>query len=276
MQLKNANFNFKIRKIEFMSDIQTQNEKPKAPTFENFLMEKQDKIIQALPKHLDAEKFIRTVLNAAIKNPKLLQCSRESLFLSVMQAAQLGLEPDGLLGQAYILPYKDVAQLQIGYRGYITLALQSGYLSFLTAEAVHENDECHFDYFGKSTFKPCLTNRGDTLGYVSICKYKNGDTQFTYMNLDDIHHVRSKSHAYNNAIKYRRNDSPWITDFDEMAKKTVLKRLQKYLPLSVNRAITIDDFNENHFNNNVASQKFEYDQDGVILSPDNDMDYANI
>jgi recombination protein RecT len=120
------------------------------------LKKMQNKFIEALPSHINVNKFLRVVINAAVKNPKLLECDKYSFFLAVMQAAQLGLEPDGLLGQAYLIPYNTNVQLQIGYRGYITLAMQSGYISFISAEKVHENDDYDFDYFGTPRFKPLL------------------------------------------------------------------------------------------------------------------------
>ena len=150
----------------------------------------------------------------------------------MMNAAQLGLEPNTPLGQAYILPYKNKgtleAQFQIGYKGMIDLAYRSGEVEVIQSHIVYENDEfeCEYGINTKLSHKPAASNRGKPIKVYAIFKTKSGGYGFEVMSMDDIKaHAEKYSKAYGSAF------SPWKSNFEEMAKKTVLKRVLKYAPL---------------------------------------------
>lgn len=188
-------------------------------------------IKKALPKTITPERFTRIVLSAISNSPKLASCSAESFLGAMMSAAQLGLEPNTPLGHAYLIPYKtkygDKVQFQIGYKGLLNLAYRSGEIKTIMAQTVYENDT--FDYcFGLEPnleHKPAKANRGKPIFYYAVYKLKNGGEGFEVMSVDDVLvHAKGYSKSY--------NDGPWVTNFDEMAKKTVLKKALKYAPLA--------------------------------------------
>jgi recombination protein RecT len=197
----------------------------------------------ALPKHLTADRLLRVAMTSIQKTPKLMECTPQSLLACVMTCAQLGLEPDQFLGQAYLVPFKDmkkgvtICTLIPGYRGYIALARRSGELQTLSAQVVYSNDEFSLQYGveDKLIHRPALNGRGEMIGAYCVFKYKDGGYSFDWMNKDDIEKIRKRSKA--------ANDGPWQTDFDEMAKKTVIKRHAKLAPLSVEfqRAVALEE-----------------------------------
>lgn len=244
----------------------------------------QGQFIQALPRHIDFNRFMRVALNAVTNTPKLLECDRASFFLSVMRAAQLGLEPDGLMGQAYLIPYGKAVQLQIGYKGYITLARQSGEISFITAECAHENDEFDLNIFGTPRFSPYLKgDRGALLGFIAVARFKDESYQYVFMTTDEVNEIRDKTQAWKQALKDAKYDDmgnlekfvnkwgkeiesvPWFHHYKEMGKKTAIRRLAKYLPLSVQKAEKVESLQE-------AGISFDIDSHGQIIEGDNMQD----
>lgn len=196
-------------------------------------------IAGALPKHLTPDRMVRVVLTAMNRNPKLLECTKESLWQAVMDCASLGLEPDAL-GRAYLIPYEDrrnnrtICTLQIGFKGLADLAYRSGMVATLQAQVVREHD--HFDFrFGteeKLEHTPKMDGeRGGVVAVYAYCRLKDGAFKFDIMSTEDVNRIRDRSQGYQSATKYKR-DHPWTTDWGEMAKKTVFKRLAKMLPLS--------------------------------------------
>jgi phage RecT family recombinase len=171
------------------------------------------------------------------KTPKLMECTPQSLLACVMTCAQLGLEPDQFLGQAYLVPFGNVCTLIPGYRGYIALARRSGELQTLSAQVVYSNDEFSLQYGVEDTLihKPALNGRGEMIGAYCVFKYKDGGYSFDWMSKEDIDKIRKRSKA--------ANDGPWVTDYDEMAKKTVIKRHAKLAPLSVEfqKAVALEE-----------------------------------
>lgn len=186
-----------------------------------------------LPKHMSAERMARIALTVIRTNPQLLECSMPSLIGGVLEASKLGLEI-GLMGQAYLVPFNNKktgqkeAQFIIGYRGLIDLVRRSGQVSTIEAREVHENDEFDFSYGLENNLihKPKLTDRGEVIAYYAVAKMKDGGYSFLVMSKEDIEKYRDK---YAKAKDY----GPWKDDFDAMAKKTVLRQLIKYLPISV-------------------------------------------
>ena len=187
----------------------------------------QSQFARALPAVITPDRFARIVLTAIRNTPKLAMCDKASFLAAVMQSAQLGLEPNTPLGQAYLIPYGKECQFQIGYKGLIDLAYRSGEVSIIQAHEVHKNDEFVYELGlePKLIHKPLMSGeRGETIAYYAIFKMKNGGENFAVMSKDDVlKFAKAKSKAFSNG--------PWQTDFDAMAKKTVLKQVLKYAPI---------------------------------------------
>jgi recombination protein RecT len=197
----------------------------------------------ALPKHMTSDRLARIALTEIRKVPTLAKCDQTSFLGAIMQCAQLGLEPGGALGHAYLLPFenrkKGITEVQfiVGYRGMIDLARRSGQIVSLTARTVHENDEFSYQYGLSEDLKhvPATGERGALQYVYAVAKLKDGGVQFEVMSRSDIDKVRAQSKA--------GNYGPWQTHYDEMAKKTVIRRLFKYLPVSIElaTAVTMDE-----------------------------------
>lgn len=204
---------------------------------------------QALPKHLSIDRLIRIACAAAARDKKLLECSTSSLLKSVMQACQLGLEPGGALGGAYLLPFYDKQSnssectLVIGYRGLIDLARRSGNIAAIEAHVVYKNDNFEIAFGLEPVLKHTPTLNGEPgapVGAYAIARFKEaGSYQYEFMTINQIEAVRARSRS--------ANRGPWVTDYDEMVRKTVVKRLCKYLPLSVELAESIESDNRVEF-----------------------------
>lgn len=226
-------------------------------------------IALALPSVITPERFTRMALTAISSNSKLEQCTEHSFLGAMMNAAQLGLEPNTPLGQAYLIPYGNQCQFQIGYKGLIDLAHRSGEFTNIYAEVVYEKDE--FDYeLGlepRLVHKPTLTDRGEPIYYYAVYKLKNGGFGFKIMSKEDVEDFRKK---YSKA-----KNSPWVTNFDEMAKKTVLKQVLKYAPIKV-------EFARDVAQDETVKSKIKEDMSLVddeiidITPPENDDDVMNV
>lgn len=206
----------------------------------------------ALPRHMTADRLARIALTEVRKNPKLGSADQASFLGAIMQCAQLGLEPGGALGHCYLLPFenrrKQIVEVQfiVGYRGMIDLARRSGQIVSLSSRSVHDGDHFEYEYGLNET----VTHRpgdkpksNETLLYVyAVAKLKDGGVQFEVMSRSEIERVRDASNGYKTAVKYS-SDSPWISHFEEMAKKTVIRRLFKYLPVSIelSQAVALDE-----------------------------------
>lgn len=186
-------------------------------------------IKKALPAQINSERFQRVALTAFSSNQKLQQCDPISFLAAMMQSAQLGLEPNTPLGQAYLIPYGKQVQFQVGYKGLLELAQRSGQFKSIYSHEVRENDEFEMEYGlnQKLVHKPNLKQeRGEVIGYYACYHLTNGGESMFFMTKDEIiNFAKSKSKTFNNG--------PWQTDFEAMAKKTVLKQLLKYAPLSI-------------------------------------------
>lgn len=235
-------------------------------TMQSYVQAMQGEIKKALPSAITPERFTRMVLSAISTNPKLGDCTPTSFMGAMMNAAQLGLEPNTPLGQAYILPYKnrrkdaggkwtDVteAQFQIGYKGLIDLAYRSGEVSIVDAQIVYENDEFEYELGldPKLRHVPALSGRGNPIMVYAMFRTKAGGFGFQVMSMDDC-----RAHAEKYSKSYGTDYSPWKTNFEEMCKKTVLKKTLKYAPLKSEfvRGVAAD-----------GSIKLELDEDMSIV-----------
>ena len=228
--------NILAEKVEYKG-----SDKNKPKTISQWIEAMKPEIEKALPNVITVDRFARMALTAVRVNPKLAQCTPMSLMAALMQAAQLGLEPNTPLGQAYLIPYGDQAQFQIGYKGMIDLAYRSGQFKSIYAHAVHENDDFDYQYGLNQDLKhkPAAKDRGEVIGYYAVYHLQNGGYGFEVMSKED---VENHAKTYSQAVK-KGWTSPWKTDFDAMAKKTVIKKLLKYAPLSVefSRQISQDE-----------------------------------
>ena len=206
---------------------------------EQLLTKMGGQIQKALPSMVSSERFQRVALTAFSNNTKLQQCDPMSFIAAMMQSAQLGLEPNTPLGQAYLIPYGKQVQFQIGYKGLLELAQRSGKIKTLYAHEVRENDTFDIDYGLNQTLihKPLLKgDRGEVIGYYAVYHLDTGGNSFIFMTKDEVlEHAKRFSKTY--------NSGPWQTDFDAMAKKTVIKQLLKYAPLSIElqKATSMDE-----------------------------------
>ena len=225
-----------------------------------FLENNIGKVFSALPKHMTPERMIRIVCSCVTRNPKLLQCKPITLINAVVQASSLGLEPDGVLGQAYLVAYKDEVVLIPGYRGLLDLVRRSGQVQSIHWDCVYDGDR--FDYeFGDRPFithKPASDverlKKPITHVYV-IVWLKGGGIQRSVWSRQQIDaHKERFSEGWKYAEKKGRKDSPWHTDWPAMAKKTVLRDMVKLLPVSVE----IQRF---------AETEIQYDSDTVEAEP---------
>lgn len=215
---------------KIQNQIATKNNTSK--TMQGYVKKMEGEIAKALPSVMTPERFTRIVLSAISANPKLGECTPESFLGAMMTSAQLGLEVNTPLGQAYVLPYSNKgtqeAQFQLGYKGLIDLAYRSGEVEVIQAHIVYENDEFEYEYGldPKLTHKPASSNRGNATKVYAMFKTKSGGFGFEVMSMDDV-----RNHAAKYSKAYGSSFSPWKTNFEEMAKKTVLKRVLKYAPL---------------------------------------------
>ena len=208
---------------------------PKPQTIEDYMKKMATAMAQALPKHMDIDRLTRLAMTTIRTTPALKDADVGSLLGAVMQAAQLGLEP-GLMGHCYLLPFnnknKGIKEVQfiIGYKGMIDLARRSGHIKSIYAHAVYSNDE--FDYElgleSKLVHKPTMNaDKGEFVGAYAVAHFKDGGYQFEFMSKADIEKRKGRSKAANSKF------SPWTSDYEEMAKKTVVRHMWKYLPISV-------------------------------------------
>ena len=235
-------------------------------------------IEKALPSVITPERFTRIALTAYSRNEKLQECTAESFLGSMMQAAQLGVEPNTPLGQAYLIPYRNKGmmevQFQLGYRGMIDLAYRSGEVQNIQAHEVYENDTFEYELGlnPKLRHVPALKDRGNVILYYAVFKLTNGGVGFEVMSKEDVEaFAKKKSKTY--------GTGPWQSDFDAMAKKTLVKRLLKFAPLKSDfvRAVTADETIKSGISENMADLPDEtVTIDAETTAPKENADYEEI
>ena len=192
----------------------------------------------ALARHLDPNRFVRVALTTLQRTPALLRCTKESFFGSLMECAQLGLEPDGAFGLAYLIPYGDKCQLVPGYRGLLELMRRSGDVLDCYSEVVREGD--HFEVVKglhrDLIHEPATGNEEAPITHVyNVAILKNGLTRFEVMTFNEVEKIRKDSKS--------GNSGPWKNSWSRMALKTVLRRHANWLPSSaeLRQAMALDD-----------------------------------
>lgn len=198
---------------------------------------------RVLPAHLPKERLLRTILNAVSVNKKLLECDRGSLWQAAMTAAVLGIEPDGVTGQGYMVPYKSKVQFIPGYKGLVSLAFNSGYI--VEGHTVRQKDAFDFQYglSPKLHHKPVIGGgRGQEnpiIGAYATARAAGHPDVFEFMEIEDIVKIRDDSKSYQAAKRYGRQ-STWDVHFEAMVRKTPIRILCQHLPLTVQKAVAVE------------------------------------
>lgn len=197
-----------------------------AQTIDAYLRRMAPEIKRALPAHMTADRLARVAMTTIRLDPKLLRCNVQSLIAAVMQAAQLGLEP-GLLGQCYLIPFGAEVQFVVGYKGYIQLARRSREVLTIDAHEVCEHDQFEFAYGfdPKLLHVPALEDRGEITRFYAAMTLVGGGRQAHVMSRHEVDVIRAKAPG--------RNSPAWTDYYIEMGRKTPLRNLMKYAPLSV-------------------------------------------
>lgn len=216
-------------------------------TLQAMIQQMQGEIAKALPSVMTPERFTRIALSTVSANPKLAECTPMSFLGAMMTAAQLGMEPNTPLGQAYLLPRYNgktrqmECSFQLGYKGLIDLAYRSGEIASIYAYTVYANDEFSYELGLEQKLRhvPAMKDRGEPIAFYGGYKTKDGGYGFTVMSIED---VRKHAQRYSESVK-KGYSSPWDSAFEEMAKKTVLKAALKYAPLKTEfaRAMATDE-----------------------------------
>ncbi len=189
---------------------------------------------EALPQGFEVKGFMRCLYTAVQKVPKLMNCTRESLYSCIIDSAQIGLEPDGR--NAHLIPYGNKCTLIPDYKGLVQLAYRNDRVSNIHADVICKNDDFIYNMgrIERHSFK-LDEDRGNVIGAYAYCRFSDGSEKYELMSIKELDAIRARSKSGNNG--------PWVTDTNEMYKKTVFKRMSKWLPLAsdVIRAIEKDD-----------------------------------
>lgn len=217
---------------------------PKRALF-NALEKARPEFGRVLPRHLTADRFLQVAFMTIKNNPVLTECTTDSVVGSLMEAAQHGLEPD-TMGTCYILPYnKKVkingrdqwikeAQFQLGYKGMIELVRRSGQVTNIVANEVYTSDQFEFEYGLNERLRhvPSMqADRGEIIAFYAYARFRDGGHSFVVISRAEMEQIRSKF------VKKNRQTGEiygtWVDHFESMAKKTAIKQLVKYMPISV-------------------------------------------
>lgn len=189
-----------------------------------------EQIRRVLPEHMNAERMARIALTACTRTPKLNECTPQSFFRCLLDLSAWGLEPDGR--RAYLVPYGKECTLILDYKGIVELAYRSGYVKSIHTDVVREGDIFEYSLgvvtkhtphgFRLDAGKPASS--GEIIAAYCIIQLKDGATKCEVMTREEVDGIKKRSKS--------GNSGPWVTDYPEMAKKTVFRRASKWIPLS--------------------------------------------
>lgn len=222
-----------------------------------------------LPRHMTPDRMLKIALSALRTTPKLMECTIESLFGSIVHCAQLGLEPNTPQGHIYLIPFGNSrkgsteVQVIVGYKGLIDLARRSGQIVSISARVRYANDPWKLS-FGTDDYiehAPAEDgDRGEPVGVYAVARLKDGGVQFEYLTLSEVNRIRDGSQGFKAAIETGRRYNkpakhPWIDHWEEMARKTAIRRLCKYLPMSIElaSAVALEDHGDSGRPQNMAA-----------------------
>lgn len=249
---------------------ETKNEVVKVDTAKTFVSQLASGWKNVLPKVCTPDRFARIAVTCLKKDSKLMQAIQTkegqlSVAAAFMKCAELGIEPDGR--RAYLIPYKNDVQLIIDYKGIAELAMRSGYIANIHADKVCKNDEFEYNIGTIERHKiNFMEPRGEVYAYYAIVTFKDGTKKCEVMSKDEVDAIKERSAAWGAWLKWKKI-CPWNTDYDEMAKKTVFKRLSKWIPQSPELQKAIDLDNEDYV-------KTEYVYENPLYNIPDDLRYA--
>jgi recombination protein RecT len=216
------------------------------------LVQYKAQIAQALPKHLTTERLLRIANNAIQNGSGLRDCSPISLLSCVVECGQLGLEPDSVLGEVYLVPFKGTATVIVGYKGFQKLIYQSGEIFNIEAHVVRKADEFSYSFGSRPHLdhKPTGNygdekNTDDWIGAYAIAQFRDGNSSFDYLTRAEVLKRKNRSAA----VRAGKKDSPWFTDEEAMWKKSAIRAIAGKLPKSTTdfrlaRATALDTMTE--------------------------------
>lgn len=217
---------------------------PNALAVQQLLGANMKAIQSCLPKHMTPERMCRVAFSTVTRTPSLLECAPQSLVAAIVEASSMGLEIDSR-GLAYLVPFwnknlkRKEAKLMTGYKGFMQLAYNSGRVTSIYAEVVCEKDTFEFamGLDAKLVHIPNLEDRGPMRAAYAVARVKDADAAFVVMGKSEIMKIKAASQGADKA------DSPWDKWEEEMWKKSAIRRLCKYLPLSpeMQRAVALDE-----------------------------------
>lgn len=226
--------------------VQTVDREPQGVTLKQQIRQMESQFALAMPKGTEAAQLVRDALTCIQQTPKLADCSPQTVLGALMTCAQLGLRPGvSGLGHAWVLPYWDaksrtnVAQLIIGYKGYVDLAYRSGQIATVIARTVYDGDTFDVEYGidEKLIHKPAMAgDRSKPVAHYAIVKLANGGRSFWVMTEDEMQAWKRKYAPKNKAGNIV---GPWVSDYEAMARKTCLLRLAAWMPKSTDLAVAI-------------------------------------
>jgi recombination protein RecT len=215
---------------------ETKNGKGKALTLRDKIKDARNEIAKVLPRHMDVERVVRGVRLAVAQNPKIEQCNWDTVLFAVMAASRIGLELNSPLQHAWLVPFGKECTLMIGYRGYQELARRSGDVRNIEARNVYKGDTFRYQLGSEPKIEHVPSGSAkdaDITHAYAIAFDKNGKPfAFDVLTREEIEAARKVSRA--------KDDGPWVTWYGEQARKTAVRRLAKYLPLSPDMAAAIE------------------------------------
>jgi len=244
----------------------------KQKTFKDLIEKAKASIMDILPKHLSPDRLARTMLLAMTRQPLLYECSVESILQAFLTCAELGLEPGGIRGYMYLVPFWNTKQRGYecqtipGYRGLMHLSRNSMEVSHFSAHVVHANDKFRVVYglHEDLIHEPCMDeNPGVAMGVYAVAHLKSGEHQFEVMTRAEVEAIKNRTKSRDKAGNIV---GPWVTDEEEMWRKTVIRRFVKYLELSekMEKAIEISDA---EFEMVKGPEKATVDMVGMLNAP---------
>jgi recombination protein RecT len=206
---------------------------------------------KALPKHMTPDRLVRLAATMIQKSPKLKLCTPLSLLACVVECAQLGLEPDNVLGEIYLVPFKNTATVIVGYKGFVKLITNVGDVYKITSHVVRKGEKFTVTYGTREEIEHVPKDHGvekddaTWIGVYAIAHFRDGHTTAHYLERAEVFRRRSRSRAFTD----KKTDSPWFTDPESMWMKTAIRAAAAWMPKSaedkrLTRAIAIDDLGE--------------------------------
>lgn len=259
----------------------TKNGRPAAPKRNDIIRmldQQRPAIEKALPRHVNPDHFVRVIQSLVRMTPRLAQCDPMTVIAGSMQAAQLGMEP-GPLGQCYLIPRKNrktgrmEAAFQLGYKGCLKLAQNSGQIAGIVAEIVYEHDEWSMELGDTASYThvpaPWGQERGAPIGAYCVVTTKDGGRYRAAMSQEELmEHAQKYSEAYRSG-----RQTPWSDPDQRLAmwKKTVLMQALKLAPMEIELAAAIESDEKTVRSLREPSDKaFDYDVSAEIVDDEED------